>query len=370
MNNRVAFIVGTLQTGGIERSVTDWCLHLKANTNWQPVVICLLKRNGPFLQVLESNGIEVVECKLSQRGFVLKFKELLIRLNPEVVHSQVAFSMPWQVLGILLSGSRRIIFTQQNEYQNWNPLGARLRLKFYFLLFFPFIDHYTCVSERVRDSLCALSGKAKRNFSIIPNSVNTEMFFPDASERKQQREELQLNDATFVAGVVARFSPQKGHAYLIDAILILREKHIEGKIVLVGVGDLENEIRELVKQHSLQDYVTFYGQALEVHKVLQTLDCFILPSLWEGMPLSLLEAMASGIPVIATDVAGTREVIQHTVNGLLIPSKNPEAIANAFIKMKENVTMRNELAQRALNFVRENYSVAANIKAYIKLYEH
>jgi glycosyltransferase involved in cell wall biosynthesis len=369
VSKRVAFIVGTLQTGGIERSVTDWCLYLKAKKEWQPVVICILKRNGPFLQILEVNDIEVVECKLSQRGFVLKLRELLIRLNPDVVHSQVAFSMPWQVLGILLSGSRRIIFTQHNEYQNWNPLGARLRLKLYFALFFRFIDYYTCVSEKVRDSLCALSGKSKRLFFIIPNSVNIDLFFPDVAERKRQRELLKLDDTTFVAGVIARFSLQKGHKYLIDAILLLRERKVEGKILLVGVGNLETEIRELVELHGLQDYVTFYGQALAVHKVLQTLDCFILPSLWEGMPLALLEAMASGIPVIATDVAGTREVIRHTVNGLLIPSKNPEAIADAFIQMKENESMRNDLAQRALYFVRAKYSVTANMTAYTKLYE-
>lgn len=369
MSKRVAFIVGTLQTGGIERSVTDWCLHLKTKTEWQPVVICILKRNGPFLQVLEANSIEVVECKLSQRGFVLKLRKLLIQLNPDVVHSQVAFSMPWQVLGILLSGSRRIIFTQQNEYQNWNPIGARLRLKLYFALFFRFIDHYTCVSEKVRDSLCALLGKSKHHFSIIPNSVNTDLFFPDAAERKHQRDALKLDDATFVAGVIARFSPQKGHQYLIEALVILKKKQIEGKVLLVGVGDLENEIQELVQRHALQDYVIFYGQALAVHKVLQALDCFILPSLWEGMPLALLEAMASGIPVVATDVAGTREVIKHTENGLLIPSKDPDAIADAFMQMKRNVPMRMALAQRALNFVRENYSVTANMAAYTKLYE-
>lgn len=369
MSKRVAFIVGTLQTGGIERSVTDWCLYLKAKTDWEPVVICILKRNGPFLDVLEENGIEIIECKLNQRGFVRRLRKLLMRLNPEVVHSQVAFSMPWQVLGILLSGSRRIVFTQQNEYQNWNPIGARLRLKIYFLVFFRFIDHYTCVSEKVRDSLCALTGRAKHDFLVIPNSVNTNLFFPDEIERKQQREKLNLSNATFAAGMVARFSPQKGHKYLIEAILLLKRKQVEGKILLIGVGDLQNEIQEVVQRNALQSYVVFYGQALEVHKVLQALDCFILPSLWEGMPLALLEAMASGIPVIATDVAGTREVLQDKINGLLIPPKNPEAIAEAFIQLKENALLRASLANSALRFVQDNFSVAVNVKAYTRLYE-
>lgn len=369
MRKRVVFIVGTLNTGGIERSVVDWCLYLQDTTDWEPVVICVLKRSGPFLPVLENRGIRVEECRLRQRGFTFRLKRIVQQFNPQVVHSQVAFSMPWQVLGIVLSGSRRIIFTQQNEYQNWNPLGARIRLKIYFGLFFRFIDQYTCVSEKVRDSLCALSGRSPRDFSIIPNSVNTGLFFPDPAQRDQQRQQMNVKPETFLAGMVARFSPQKGHLYLLEAVRLLQARQVDGKIVLVGVGDLENEVRAFVERYGLQDQVLFYGQALTVNHVLQALDCFILPSLWEGMPLALLEAMASGIPVIATDVAGTREVIQHEINGILIPAKNPEAIAAAFVRMKDDPEFRKKLSQQALTFVREKYSVAANMKAYLQLYE-
>ncbi|MBL7843314.1 MAG: glycosyltransferase [Cyclobacteriaceae bacterium] len=369
MQKRVAFIVGTLQTGGIERTVTDWCLYLKANTTWEPMIICLLKRNGPFLDILEKNGIIVKECKVHQRGFTIRLKRLLQELNPDVVHSQVAFSMPWQVLGILWSGSRRIIFTQQNEYQNWNPLMARLRLRLYFLIFFPFIDQYTCVSERVKDSLSALSGKSPHQFLVIPNSVNTDIFFPDPEKREQQRLQLKVEPSTFLAGMVARFSIQKGHQYLIEAIRMLKEKKVEGKFLLVGVGDLENEIHALVKQYGLSEDVLFYGQATAVNHLLQALDCFILSSLWEGMPLALLEAMASGVPVIATDVAGTREVLKHQENGILIPSRSPESIVEAFVQLKESPELRKKLSQQALTFIREKYSVEANMKVYISLYE-
>lgn len=368
MQKRVAFIVGTLQTGGIERSVTDWCLHLIASSSWEPMVICLLKRNGPFLQVLENNGIVVKECMVHQRGFTIRLKRLLQELNPDVIHSQVAFSMPWQVLGMVWSGSRRIIFTQQNEYQNWNPLIARVRLKLYFALFFRFIDHYTCVSEKVRTSLCSLIGRSPQEFSVIPNSVNTNLFFPDTLLREQQRQQLKIESTTFLAGMVARFSPQKGHHYLIEAVRLLKERHVDGKFVLIGIGDLENEIRALVKRYGLASDVLFYGQATAVNHVLQALDCFVLSSLWEGMPLALLEAMASGIPVIATDVAGTREVIQHQVNGILIPAKNPESIAEAFVQLKDDPELRRRLSEQALTFVREKYSVEANMKAYLKLY--
>lgn len=369
MRKRVAFIVGTLQTGGIERTVTDWCLYLKGSPEWEPIVICLLQRSGTFLQELQENGVVVRECKVHQAGFAIRLKRLLKELNPDVVHSQVAFSMPWQVLGILWSGSRRIIFTQQNEYQNWKPLFARLRIRLYFLLFFGFIDKYTCVSQRVRDSLSVLSGKSSQKFVVIPNSVDTNNFFPDRLQREAQRQELKVDSSEFLAGMVARFSLQKGHQYLIEALRILKEKNVRCKLLLVGGGELETEIRAMVKRYNLGDTVLFYGQARDVNHVLQALDCFILSSLWEGMPLALLEAMASGIPVIATDVAGTREVVHHLQNGILIPSRSAESIVAALLQLKESPELRENIVNQALTFVRERYSVEANMKAYLRLYE-
>jgi len=366
--NRIVFLVGTLQTGGIERLVTNWCLYLKANTNWEPAVICLIKRTGPFLGTLEAEHIRVEECRVREAGFVWRLRRMVRALNPKVVHSQVAFSMPWQIMGILLSGSRRVVFTQHNEYQNWKPLLARVRIRLYFLVFFRFIHRYTCVSEKVRQSLCDLVGKSPEQFVVIPNSVNTNIFFPDTLQRKKQRDELGVPPTTFLAGMVARFSPQKGHHYLIEAARVLKERNVGGKFLLVGVGELEADIKAMVSRYGLEDTVIFYGQATEVHCVLQALDCFVLPSLWEGMPLALLEAMASGIPVIATEVAGTREVIHHLQNGLLIPPKNVESIVEAFVQLKNGAQLRNNLAQQALMEVRDKYSVQANVNAYLKLY--
>lgn len=369
MRKRVAFIVGTLQTGGIERSVVDWCLYLKDKTEWEPSVICVLKRSGPFLQVLEARDILVEECKLHQRGFTFRLKRLLKQLNPDVVHSQVAFSMPWQVLGIVLSGSRRIVFTQQNEYQNWNPRWARLRLIIYFKLFFRCIDHYTCVSKKVRNSLCSLTGMREDNFVIIPNSVDLQKFYPDPAIRQSQRVRFNWPPDLFVMGMVARFNQQKGHSYLIDAAAILKGKGHSFKLVLIGIGPLESEIQQRVEALGLKDRVLFFGQSEDIHGMLQAFDCFILPSLWEGMPLALLEAMAVGLPVIATDVAGTREVVEDGKTGKLIPPMQPDAIVNAIIELMSNPEYRKTLALFGLEQVRKNFSVASNVESYLSLYE-
>lgn len=369
MKRRVAFLVGTLNTGGIERSVVDWCLYLMEHTDWVPSVICLLRRGGPFLTILQERGVQIEECKLHRLGFTFRLKRLLEKLGPEVVHSQVAFSMPWQVLGIRFSGRRKIIFTQQNEYQNWSPWIARIRLRLYFFVFFRSIDHYTCVSHQVRSSLTSLTGRSIGDFAVIPNSVNTNRFVINPEFRKDQRIHLRVPETIFLVGMVGRFSAQKGHKYLIEASSILRERGKLFKIVLIGVGELEAVIRQEVEVRNLGNYIIFYGQTLEVQKMLQAFDCFILPSLWEGMPLALLEAMAVGLPVIGTDVAGTREVIENEVTGLLIPSKNPTAIADALIRLMDDRKLRTRLANQAQSFVKGRYSVEVSISAYLTLYE-
>ncbi|MFN5169134.1 MAG: glycosyltransferase family 4 protein [Cyclobacteriaceae bacterium] len=367
--SRIVFLVGTLQTGGIERLVTNYCLYLKAHTNWEPVVICLLKRTGPFLETLESERIRVEECRLQELGFVFRLGGILRSLNPKVVHSQVAFSMPWQVLGILVSGSRKIIFTQQNEYRNWDGFISNFRLRLYFFLFFRFIRHYTCVSEQVRSSLCKLIGKRQTDFIVIPNCVDTHVFHPDLNERVIQRKLIIEEEPAFLVGMVARFSEQKGHKYLVKAARILKDRQEPLKIILIGRGELVREVEKQVMEEDVTENFLFHGQATNIDKLIQSMDCFILPSLWEGMPLALLEAMACGLPVVGTDVSGTREVIEDGYNGLLIPSKHEHAIADALTKLKHDSLLRQTLGTNARAFVLKKYSLEANMAEYLKLYE-
>ncbi len=366
---KVAYFVGTLQTGGIERSVTDWCLHLKNHTSWQPVVVCLSRKSGPFQEVLEGAGIEVHECRLSQPRFVKRLIRLLSQINPTVVHSQVAFSMPWQVLGAKLARVPKLVFTQQNEYQNWNPLLAKVRIRTYFLLFRRYIDHYTCVSEKVRESLSRLVGERPERFLVIPNGVNTELFLPRPEIRSAERAALGVNETTFVVGMVARFSPQKGHQYLVEGVDLLRTKRKDFVVVLVGTGELQDTIAKLIVDKNLSNYIKIAGRSLQVERLAQAMDCFILSSLWEGMPLALLEAMACGIPVIGTDVAGTREVIRNEENGLLIASADPAAIAKGLERVLDDKALRTRLSQAGRASVERSYSVASNMEKYIALYE-
>ncbi len=369
---KIIFVVGTLESGGIERSVTDWCLYLKKNTSWKPSVICILEKKGIFLKTLEDQGVTVVECKLRNSGFTpftFRIAQMIRALGGGVLHSQVAFSLLWQTMGFKLGGATRIVFTQQNEYQNWNSFLPKLRLRLYYFLSRPFIDYYTCVSGKVQENISALLGVSKNNFSIIYNSVNTEMFRPQPQLREEARKRIGVEQHEFCIGVVANASKQKGHEFILEACSILKIKYAKIlKLVLIGNGDFE-PLKLLSAQLNLSDAIVFLGKRSDVDVLLQGMDCFALPSRWEGLPLALIEAMASGLPAIASNVSGNAEVIEPGNTGILFTMGDINELTKGLATLIENNEYRNKLAIDGQAMVKEKFGLKKAMDQYLSLYK-
>lgn len=366
--NKVVFIVGTLHAGGIERSVSDWCIYLNSQTDWVPEVICLIKRNGIFLNNLKNSNINVHECRLNNLFFIFRFFKLLRTIKPNVLHSQVAFSMPRQVIAAKIAGISKIVFTQQNDYRNWDLFWSNLRLKLYFKLFSPFINDYTCVSMQVRDNLSKLSGMKPQYFKIVPNGVNTARFHSNTIPNLKVKTKLGIEKDCFLLGMVGRFSVQKGHIYLLEAVKMIPST-CKIHLLLVGAGELKEQMLNFVNSNGLNRRVSFWEPTIDVQDILPGLDAFILSSLWEGMPLALLEAMSCALPVISTSVAGTKDLIRNYDNGLLIPPGDIESIMKAIIFLMDNPLEAIRMGISAKSIVHNQFSVEHNVKSYIKLYE-
>jgi len=369
---KIIFVVGTLESGGIERSVTNWCLYLKKNTDWNPFVICILEKKGIFLNTLEEHGIKVGECKLRNSSFApftLRIAKMIRAWGGGVVHSQVAFSLLWQTMGFKLGGAKRIVFTQQNEYQNWSAFFPKLRLRIYYFLSRPLINHYTCVSEKVQENISALLGVPKNNFSVIYNSVNTEMFRPQPNLREEARRRIGVAQQEFCIGVVANASRQKGHEFILEACSVLKLNHTKPfKLVLIGNGDFES-LKLLATQLNISDNTVFLGKRSDVDILLQGMDCFALPSRWEGLPLALIEAMATGLPAIASNVSGNAEVIEYGKTGILFPVGEINELAKGLTTLMEKPAYRNKLARDGQLMVAKRFGIQKSMDQYLSLYE-
>ena len=171
-----------------------------------------------------------------------------------------------------------------------------------------------------------------------------------------------------LVGFVGRLAPQKGVRYLLQAAGLARAAGAEFHLLLVGEGDEEPALRALIGRLGLNDRVTLAGYRPDVPQVLAALDLFVLPSLYEGLPLTLLEAMAVGRPVIATDVPGNRDPIRHGETGWLVPSRDPAALAAALGALLADPGERERLGRNARAAALARPTVADQVKQIAGLY--
>ena len=187
-----------------------------------------------------------------------------------------------------------------------------------------------------------------------------------AWSREEARQALQVSG--FVLGAVGRLEEQKGHVYLLAALPEVQSEIPEATLVLVGEGRLRQDLERQVRELGLSDPVRFLGTRRDLPEIYRALDLFVQPSLWEGLPLALLQAMGAGLPVVATRVSGFREVIEDGVNGRLVEPGDPQALARVLLELYRHPEPRARLASAAPDTIRENYSLEAMLARLEELY--
>lgn len=177
-----------------------------------------------------------------------------------------------------------------------------------------------------------------------------------------------VTNEDFLVGSVGRLDEQKGHIHLIDAIAALLPNHPQIKSVILGEGPLHAELQTRIDSLGIGPTMGLLGEQDEITAWLSAFDAFVLPSLWEGIPNALLEAMALGLPVIATDVDGIPEALVHGLSGLVIKPGDPKAIATALQDLIEDKALSANLGNEAKKVVSENFTLAPMIERYEKAY--
>jgi glycosyltransferase involved in cell wall biosynthesis len=225
--------------------------------------------------------------------------------------------------------------------------------------------------------IIAVSRIVKRRFvwlkkdivETIHNGVDTRKFSPGLAQDGLMKK-FQIDSQDILIGAVGRLSPEKGLEYLISAIREVVNTYPRTKVLIVGDGDEKYRLslQEKVKDLELSSHIILIGFYEDVPQILRCLDIFSLPSLTEGFNRSLLEAMACGLPVVATAVGGNVEIVQDGVNGLLVPHSNPGALASAITEMLKDKEKAREMGLEGKLLVEENFSIEKNVKRIEKLY--
>lgn len=225
------------------------------------------------------------------------------------------------------------------------------------------------VSEGIKAELTR-SGILDFRITVIPNAVETSSGEEELRARRQEkRRSLAIAPHEHVVGYLGRLSEEKGLTYLLDAATELRDAPVPVKLLLIGDGPERSALEQLVRVRGLESMVIFAGFQTDIEYWLPALDSFVLPSLTEGTPMALLEAMAVGVPVVATAVGGVPMVVTDGVNGLLVPPGRVGPISDKIQMLIENPDLKRRLSIEGLNTIKTKYDIHSWCRRIENLYD-
>lgn len=327
----IVHVVENLDRGGLERTVVD-LIASQRDAGHECRVICLFKL-GLLARELLANGVRVDACgKRSGLDLrALRRARALIRQSPDaVIHTHNAMAHYYAVLASVGLPVKCRINTRHG-------MGGRIRSGRQEWLYRQSLrgtDYAVAVCEAARQRFAADGMRPRRALLSVPNGIRLERFRPaDDVARQSLVAELGLPTGSRIIGTVGRLQPVKDHALLLRAFAKVRVQVPEAALVIVGDGPLRAALEAQAEQAGLSDAVRFMGDRHDVPRLLTGMEVFALTSTSEGYSVALLEACASSLPIVATDVGGNREIVRHGVNGRLVPSGDAAAIATALIAL-------------------------------------
>jgi glycosyltransferase involved in cell wall biosynthesis len=347
----LALVIGQLTVGGAERQV--WELVRRLDRRYVPTVYCLADTHAPLAGDLARLGVAVRTVGSPGVGRVRRLAQLLRTDQIDLVHAWL-FIANGYALGAKLCGARQPLITSA---RNCKVQGRMSRLVN--ALAFRCSRAIVANSQDVAAYIVREYRAPQARIRVIQNGVDVERFRPAGESGADRRGPIVT---------VGRLVMQKNHDMFLRAAAMLAQKEPNARFTIVGDGPLRRTLEAQARQLRISDRVTFAGERSDVDEILRGASLFWLTSRWEGMPNVVLEAMASGVPVIATDVGGTREVIRAGVDGFVVGDQDEEA----FVRLSRDL-LREEARRRqfgaAARARAEEFSAARMVQMLSALYE-
>jgi glycosyltransferase involved in cell wall biosynthesis len=224
------------------------------------------------------------------------------------------------------------------------------------------------VADYLKEPLVREEGFKSDRVHFIPNGIDGS-FYQDPPPRSELLDELGLDESNKLVGIVARLDPIKNHALLINAMKEVHERIPEARLIVVGDGPLSDELEQQTSELNVKDVVIFMGERGDVPRILSGLDLFVLSSLSEGMSITLVEAMAAGLPIVVTDVGGNPSIISSEENGTIVPSDDREALSEAITRLLNDEVNATQLGVKARKRFEEEFTLEKMVDRHRKLYE-
>lgn len=343
MKRRVLILIKGLGRGGAEQLLVSAAPYWDRE-RFEYEVAYLLPWKDAFVKDFEDLDVPVHCLDGTSRGlgWLRRFRRLVGDREIDLVHSH----SPHAAVGARIGAPRgiRLVYTEHNLWKRYRRVTYWANA-----LSFARNDHVFTVSDNVRSFVGY--PRALRVLSMPTVETLYHGLDPDAVARwagsDGVRAELGIPEGAPVIGTIANFKHHKGHGYLLEAAARVRTTLADLRVVLIGQGPLEGEIRRRAHQLDLDETIVFAGYREDAPRLAGGFDLFVLPSIYEGLSIALIEAMALGVPAVVSDAGGLPEVVRHGREGVVIPARDPAALADALVSLLQDRSLRERLGEAA-----------------------
>ncbi|MBI3780859.1 MAG: glycosyltransferase [candidate division NC10 bacterium] len=370
--NKILYIIGSLDIGGSEQQLIKLAVGLD-RSRFNPVVCCLSK-HGALRDELTKHGVRVEIVSFRGLSFFRHLPRVLLQLGrlvlfikrerPDIIHCILFWAYIIGTYAAKMAGVPIVIASRRGlgHFKANKPHDLFLER-----LANQMTDLIVANSEAVKEDVIREEKVEPSRIRVIHNGVDLSLY--DVQPETALRTSLGIPERARVIGVVANLIHYKGHGFFLRACQEIKRKHPATKFLLIGEGPLRGELMALAKGLELESDVLFLGSRPDVPRLLALMDVVVLPSLEEGFPNAVLEAMAARKPVVASRVGGVPEAVVHGETGILVPPKDPAALAEAIRWLLEHPVEAARFGEAGRHRVAERFDLSTMVLQYEVVYE-
>uniref|UniRef100_C6DZV9 Glycosyl transferase group 1 n=1 Tax=Geobacter sp. (strain M21) TaxID=443144 RepID=C6DZV9_GEOSM len=361
----IMHVIFSLGIGGAEKLAFDMIGYLPRE-NYRPVVVCI-GQDGPLAEMFRNRRVPLFHRHNTPgqtRGLVSWLKNIIETENITVIHAHQYNALYFSVLATLCNPRVNLVYTEHGrihpERFNWkryftNPLFA-LR-----------IDHMVSISESTRGAMARYDNLPLRRIEVIHNGIDFDLLNPP-SDHREKRRLLGIGEKSRIIGTASRLEEIKNIPMMLRAFKAVLAACPDTVLVIAGQGRQEARLQELAAELGVAGQVRFLGLRSDLPELFRLFEVFLLVSFSEGISITLLEAMGSGVPAVVTNVGGNPEVVVDGVTGYLVEVGDEAALCGRILTLLSNADEARRLGEAARDRVRSNFSFGSMMDAYQKLY--
>lgn len=360
----VCYIIGQLGKGGAERQLYELIKGLNKK-RFAPVVISL-SQGGLWKDEIQRLDVQVIELQRRKNwefARLFRLYRLLKAMTPDIVHTFLFSANTYGRIAAILTTVPVIIASERNSVEAGKDKN---RLWIYIDKFLARFTHgIICNTRNAAESLVNKHAFSANKVFAVHNGITA------ASFKMKNWLDHKEYSATKVVGTIGRLYPQKNHSLFLRMAKLISEKrgHEDVKFIIVGEGPLKNELKKHALELGIESRVEFAGMIDNVQDILYSMDVFVLSSDWEGLPNVVMEAMASGLPCVVTNVGGNPELVVDGETGYVVPTNGLEAMAQKVLCLLENEGLARNMGERGRKLMEEDFKMEKMIRKTEEIYE-